>query len=125
MAEAIALYSVSVLDLATTLCFLLFQEIKLPPIETQYPEVESEWVRPTNDVPVRATETNVVELEFWQSSYHLRNSLKITKFPVVSDEIRSTVADLGGGSEWIIVIDRVGCPWRVLVNVVFSLVVGA
>jgi len=40
VAEDIALYSASVLDLATTLCFLPFQEIKLPLIETQYPEVD-------------------------------------------------------------------------------------
>jgi len=33
------LYSASALDLAIT-CFLLFQDIKLPPIETQYPEVD-------------------------------------------------------------------------------------
>ena len=40
VAEAIALYSASALDLATTFCFLLFQEIKLSPIETQYSEVD-------------------------------------------------------------------------------------
>jgi len=40
IAEAITLYYVSALDLATTLCFLLFQEIKLSPMETQYPEVD-------------------------------------------------------------------------------------
>ncbi|BAU03137.1 hypothetical protein VIGAN_UM017800, partial [Vigna angularis var. angularis] len=40
VADAIALYSASALDLATTLCFLLFQDIRLPPIETQYPEVD-------------------------------------------------------------------------------------
>ena len=39
-AKAMALYSASALDLATTCCFLLFQDIKLPPIETQYPEVD-------------------------------------------------------------------------------------
>jgi len=33
--ESIALCYASVLDLATTLCFLLFQEIKLSPMETQ------------------------------------------------------------------------------------------
>ena len=37
-AKVMALYSA--LDLATTCCFLLFQDIKLPPIETQYPEVD-------------------------------------------------------------------------------------
>ena len=40
MAEIVALYSAFALDLATTLCFLLFQEIKLPPMETQYPDVD-------------------------------------------------------------------------------------
>ena len=40
MDEAIVLYSGSVLDIATTLCFFLFQEIKLPPMETQYPDVD-------------------------------------------------------------------------------------
>ena len=35
-----ALYSALALDLATTSCFLLFQDIKLPPIETQYLEVD-------------------------------------------------------------------------------------
>ena len=40
VARAIARYSASALDLATTSCFLLFQDIRLPPIKTQYPEVE-------------------------------------------------------------------------------------
>ena len=40
VAKAIARYLASALDLATTSCFLLFQEIRLPPIKTQYPEVE-------------------------------------------------------------------------------------
>jgi len=35
VAEAITLYSASALDLATTCCFLLFQEIKLSPKRTQ------------------------------------------------------------------------------------------
>jgi len=39
VAEVIALYYAFELDLATTLCFLLFQEIKLPPMETQYSNV--------------------------------------------------------------------------------------
>ena len=38
--KAIARYSALTLDLATTSCFLLFQDIKLPPIKTQYPAVE-------------------------------------------------------------------------------------
>jgi len=38
--EAISLYSASALDLATTFCFFLFQEIKLPSMETQYAEVD-------------------------------------------------------------------------------------
>jgi len=38
--EAIVLYYAFALDLATTLCFLLFQEIKLSPMETQYAKVE-------------------------------------------------------------------------------------
>ena len=40
VAKVIARYSTLALDLATTSCFLLFQDIKLPPIKTQYPEVE-------------------------------------------------------------------------------------
>ena len=35
-----ALYSTLAVDLATTCCFLLFEDIKLPSIETQYPEVD-------------------------------------------------------------------------------------
>ena len=38
--RAIARYLASTLDLATTCCFLLFQDIRLPPMKTQYPEVE-------------------------------------------------------------------------------------
>jgi len=37
--KAMALYLALALDLATT-CFLLFQDIKLSPIEIQYPEVD-------------------------------------------------------------------------------------
>ena len=40
VAKVIARHSASALDLAATSCFLLFQDIKLPPIKTQYPEVE-------------------------------------------------------------------------------------
>ena len=40
IAKAITRYSASALDLTTTFCFLLFQDIKLPPIKTQYPKVE-------------------------------------------------------------------------------------
>ena len=40
VAKAIARYSASALDLATTTCFLLFQDIKLPPMNTQYPVVK-------------------------------------------------------------------------------------
>jgi len=39
VAEAMTLYSAFGLDFATTFCFLLFQEIKLPPMETQYLDV--------------------------------------------------------------------------------------
>jgi len=38
--EVITLYSVFTLNLVITFCFLLFQEIKLSPMETQYPEVD-------------------------------------------------------------------------------------
>ena len=38
--KAIAQYSASALDLATTFCFLLFHDIKLPQMNTQYPDVE-------------------------------------------------------------------------------------
>ena len=41
VARVIAQYSASALDLATTSWFLLFQDMRLPPIKTQYPEVES------------------------------------------------------------------------------------
>ena len=40
VAKAIARYLASALDLATTSCFLLFQDIKLPQMNTQYPDVE-------------------------------------------------------------------------------------
>ena len=40
VAKAIAQYLASALDLTTISCFLLFQDIKLPPIKTQYLEVE-------------------------------------------------------------------------------------
>ena len=40
VAKAIARYLASVLDLAITSCFLLFQDIKLPPMNTQYPNLE-------------------------------------------------------------------------------------
>jgi len=40
VAKAITLYPASTLDLAIACCFLLFQEIKLSPIWTQYPEVD-------------------------------------------------------------------------------------
>ncbi|XP_061353049.1 uncharacterized protein LOC133297846 [Gastrolobium bilobum] len=40
VAVAMERYSASALDLATTLCFLLLQEIKLSPTNTQYPEVD-------------------------------------------------------------------------------------
>ena len=40
VARAIARYSASELDLATICCFLLFQDIRLPSMKTQYPEVE-------------------------------------------------------------------------------------
>lgn len=38
--KTIARYSALALDLAIASCFLLFQDIRLPPIKTQYPEVE-------------------------------------------------------------------------------------
>ena len=40
VAKAIARYLASELDLTTTSCFLLFQDIKLPPMNTQYLDVE-------------------------------------------------------------------------------------
>jgi len=36
----IVMYYASALDLATTFCFLLFQDIKLPQTRTRYPKVE-------------------------------------------------------------------------------------
>ena len=44
VAKAIAQYSTSTLDLDATSCFLLFQDIKLPPINTQYPDKERLFV---------------------------------------------------------------------------------
>ena len=40
VAKVIAQYLALALDLATTFCFLLFQDIKLPPMNIQYPDVE-------------------------------------------------------------------------------------
>ena len=37
---AMALYSASIIDLATIVCFLLFQVIKFPPRKVQYPIVD-------------------------------------------------------------------------------------
>ena len=44
VAKAIAQYSTLTPDLATTSYFLLFQDIKLPPMNTQYPDVERLFV---------------------------------------------------------------------------------
>ena len=55
---------------------------------TQEPR-ELEWVSPAQEIPVCAT--NAVEQEFWRSSYHLRNSLKIAGEPEVSDKVISMV----------------------------------
>ena len=38
--KVIVRYSVSALDLATTSCFVLFEDIKLPSMNTQYHDVE-------------------------------------------------------------------------------------
>ena len=60
VAKVIARYSASALDLATTSCFLLFQDIKLPLMNTQYPDVESLYVgEPT---PVCITIANNLSL---------------------------------------------------------------
>ena len=40
VAKGIARSSVAALDMATTSYFLLFQDIKLTPMNTQYPDVE-------------------------------------------------------------------------------------
>lgn len=40
VATTIAQYSAYAVDQATTLCFLLFQDSKLPPTRSQYPNVE-------------------------------------------------------------------------------------
>ena len=40
VAKTITRYLALALDLATTLCFLLFQDIRVPQINTQYTEVE-------------------------------------------------------------------------------------
>ena len=44
VARVITRYSASALDLVTTSYLLLFQDIRLPPIKTQYPEVERLFV---------------------------------------------------------------------------------
>ena len=44
VAKAITQYLASTLDRATISCFLLFQDIKLPPINTQYLKVERLFV---------------------------------------------------------------------------------
>jgi len=51
-------------------------------------------VRSTKDVPECATEA--VELGFWRSSYHLRNSLKIAGWLGVSIEVWSMVEGCTG-----------------------------
>jgi hypothetical protein len=38
--NAVAIYSTSTLNLATAFCFLLFKDIKLPPVSTQYLEMD-------------------------------------------------------------------------------------
>lgn len=38
--KVIALYFASALDPTTTVCFLIFQDIRFPPMSTQYPEVD-------------------------------------------------------------------------------------
>lgn len=45
IARAIAPCSAFTLDPATTSCVVLFQDTKLPPIHTQYPEVERLYAR--------------------------------------------------------------------------------
>jgi len=40
MAITKTLYYASTLDLATTFCFLIFQDIRFPPRSTQYPDVD-------------------------------------------------------------------------------------
>jgi len=67
-----------------------------PESRTQEPR-ELEWVSPAQKIPVCATDT--VEQEFWRSSYHLRNSLKITGGLEVSDKVISIV-DGGSGVAW-------------------------
>ena len=52
-------------------------------VRTQGPR-DVVWVRPIKDILVNAIKG--VELEIWQSSYHLRNSLKITCCSEVSDK---------------------------------------
>jgi len=50
--NATTLYSTSVLNLATTLCSLLFHDIKLPPTSTQYAEVD----RPSLGEPAQSAD---------------------------------------------------------------------
>ena len=50
---------------------------------------ELEWVSPAKEIHVCVTDA--VEPEFWQSSYHLRNSLTIAGGPEVSDKVRTLV----------------------------------
>jgi len=59
-----------------------------PESRTQGPR-ELEWVSPTKEIPVYAIDA--MEPEFWRSSYHLRNSLKIIGGLEISDEVESMV----------------------------------
>jgi len=54
---------------------------------------ELEWVMPAKDIPICIVcATEVVGLEFWWFSYHLRNSLKAAEEPI--DEVRETTLKL-------------------------------
>jgi len=74
-----------------------------PESKTQGPR-EEDWVRPTNDVPVWATDA--VELEDYWSLYHLRNLLNIESVSDETEEGRSLGNEGGERSVWTTAADR-------------------
>jgi len=68
-----------------------------PESRTQGPR-EFEWVMPTINVPVCVVcAIKAVQPEFWQSSYHLRNSLKEEEKAI--DEVREITLKEGEKSQ--------------------------
>ena len=76
LAKAIAQYSLSALDLVTTLYFVLFQEIKLPPIETQYPKV----IHSSSDSMSSNGKARVFEFVYFSTSSYTSHKLNHSSF---------------------------------------------